>query len=160
MPWARALRGGVARARQFSGYSEYARGGHAGHVSRKLGDIVKIPLLLREEPSVVEQIWKTYHDERHDAVGLTLPARNATMLVDRAQAAPMFIFPVHRDGGYFSLVSQLQSRRHFIFTYLEDFKRNPNGARPHLTLTLHDDLAKEKGAQQPASDGPLPDAAT
>ena len=66
------------------------------------------------------------------------------VLVDRAGAAPTFLFPVFRDGGHFLLLSQFQNRRHFLFTFLEDYKKNPAFARPYVTLTLHDDLAKEK----------------
>lgn len=43
------------------------------------------------------------------------------------------------------MLSQFRDRRHFLFTYLEDYKQNPTFARPNVAVTLHDDLAEEKG---------------
>lgn len=46
--------------------------------------------------------------------------------------SPMFVLPVQREGGHFVLLSQVQDR-HCLFTYLEDFKRNPATAQPYMT---------------------------
>ena len=122
----------------------FSRAGHASHVARQLTDIVKLPLLKKEPTSKIAEIWRSYHEGRQDAVGRDIPAKTAQVLVDRAGAAPTFLVPVFRDGGHFLLLSQFQNRRHFLFTFLEDYKKNPAFARPYVTLTLHDDLAKEK----------------
>ena len=122
----------------------FARGGHASHVARKLKDIVKLPILRRESTAKIGEIWRAFHDGHDDMIGRDVPATTASMLADRAGAAPMFLFPVHRDSGHFMLLSQFTDRRHFLFTSLEDYKENPALARPYLTLTLHDDLAAEK----------------
>ena len=122
----------------------FSRAGHASHVARQLTDIVKLPLLKKEPTSKIAEIWRSYHEGRQDAVGRDIPAKTAQVLVDRAGAAPTFLFPVFRDGGHFLLLSQFQNRRNFLFTFLEDYKKNPAFARPYVTLTLHDDLAKEK----------------
>ena len=122
----------------------FARGGHATHVARKLTDIVKLPLLKKEPTAKIGEIWRAFHEDRADAIGRDVPAKTASMLADRAGAAPHFLFPVHRDAGHFMLLSQFQDRRHFLFTSLEDYKANPAFARPYLTLTLHDDLAQLK----------------
>ena len=121
-----------------------SRAGHASHVARKLGDIVKLPLLRKEPAPRIKEIWAEYHQGRADAVARTLDATQATLLVDRAQAAPLQLHPVRRGEGHFLLLSQFQHRKHFLFTFLEDYKKNPAFARPYVTLTLHDDLAKEK----------------
>ncbi|KAJ8599183.1 hypothetical protein CTAYLR_007516 [Chrysophaeum taylorii] len=111
---------------------------------RRLGDIVKLPLLKRETKDRIGEIWKGYHENRTNAVGRAVEAHHASMLLERAIPAPTFLFPVHREGGHFMLLSQFQ-KNHVLFTYLEDFKKNPAFARPRLTLALHDDLAKDKG---------------
>ena len=136
----------------------FARGGHAGHVARKLGDIVKLPLLRRESKERIGEIWAGHHQSRPDAIGRDLNASHARLLTERAEPAPLFVFPVsaistrcecfpqvHRQSGYFMMLSQFQNRRHFLFTYLEDYKKNPTFAQPNVTVTLHDDLADEKG---------------
>lgn len=121
------------------------RGGHAGHVARRLGDIVKLPLLQREPKERVAEIWAGHHQTRPDAIGRSLEAAHFELLQSRAAPAPMFIFPVHRSGGHFVLLSQFQQQRHFLLTYLEDYKRHGGHARPNLSLTFHDDLARDKG---------------
>ena len=126
------------------GSMSISRAGHASHVARKLTDIVKLPILKREPTAKIAEIWKTYHEGRGDAIGRDIPAKTAQVLVDRAGAAPTFLFPVFRDAGHFMLLSQFQNRRHFIFTFLEDYKKNPALARPYLTLTMHDELANDK----------------
>ncbi len=42
------------------------------------------------------------------------------------------------------MLCQFQGR-HCLVTYLEDFKTNPGGAQPFLTLTLFDDFVQKKG---------------
>ena len=66
-----------------------SRAGHASHVARKLGDIVKLPLLRKEPAPRIKEIWAEYHSGRADAVARTLEETQATLLVDRAQAAPL-----------------------------------------------------------------------
>ena len=122
-----------------------SRAGHASHVARKLGDIVKLPLLRKEQAPRIKEIWAEYHSNRADAVARTLEETQATLLVDRAQAAPLQLHPVRRGEGHFLLLSQFQHRKHFLFTFLEDYKKNPALARPWLTMTLHDDLVKDRG---------------
>ena len=65
-----------------------SRAGHAGHVARKLGDIVKLPLLRKEPKEKIREIWRGHHAERHDAVGTDIDASAASLLTDRAAAAP------------------------------------------------------------------------
>ena len=83
--------------------------------------------------------------EERTPVARTLEETQATLLVDRAQAAPLQLHPVRRGEGHFLLLSQFQHRKHFLFTFLEDYKKNPALARPWLTMTLHDDLTKDRG---------------
>lgn len=68
-------------------------------------------------------------------------------LLQNAQNAPMFIFPVPQGdagaGGYFTMVCQNQQKS-FILTFLEDFKKNPTNAAPYLVLTLFDELVRVK----------------
>lgn len=56
----------------------------------------------------------------------------------------MFIFPVRKGPNeFFMLVAQFQGR-HCIFTYLEDFKRNPHGCEPYMAVTFFDDFLDRK----------------
>ena len=43
------------------------------------------------------EIWTEYHAKRKDAIGRDLSAGHAALLLDRAQPAPTFLFPVGRS---------------------------------------------------------------
>ena len=64
--------------------------------------------------------------------------------MDRAQAAPLQLHPVRRGEGHFLLLSQFQHRKHFLFTFLEDYKNNPETATPYFSLTMYDDFKETK----------------
>ena len=55
----------------------------------------------------------------------------------------MFVLPVPKDNGYFMLLCQNQQKS-FVCTYLEDFKKNPQGANPYFVMTLFDELVRVK----------------
>lgn len=42
------------------------------------------------------------------------------------------------------IMSQFQEPNHFLLAFLEDYKMDPNGAHPLLTISIFDELA-EKG---------------
>ena len=59
--------------------------------------------------------------------------------------SPFFIYPVRKgDGKFFTLVSQFQAP-HFIFTYMEDFRKDPHAAEPYFAVTFFDDFVDRKG---------------
>ncbi|CDW90570.1 atp11 protein [Stylonychia lemnae] len=111
---------------------------------RKLREIVKISLFEKETPEVISEIWDDYHNTKAHAISKVIPQSLYLRLLSNGQTSPMFIFPVPKDAGYFMLLSQNQQKS-FIFTYLEDFKKNPLTANPYLVLTCFDELVRTKG---------------
>lgn len=59
-------------------------------------------------------------------------------------ASRYFVYPVFRDGGYFMLLSEFQDMC-FLFTFLEDYRKNPKTANPWMSLTLYDEFVQDKG---------------
>ncbi len=59
------------------------------------------------------------------------------------KANPFFVFPVRKSSGHYMLVCQNQDKS-FIYTFLEDFKINPNNATPYLVITMFDELVFKK----------------
>lgn len=65
-------------------------------------------------------------------------------LVCMSSCSPFFIYPVRRgEGKFFTLVSQFQAP-HFIFTYMEDFRKDPHAAEPYFAVTFFDDFMDRK----------------
>ena len=68
----------------------------------------------------------------------------APIYFSSAKANPFFVFPVRKSTGYYVLVAQNQDKS-FIYTFLEDYKQNPQNATPYLVITMFDELVFKKG---------------
>lgn len=122
--------------------------GHLGGFSypgpRKLADITKLPLLNAHNAQGVTEIWTEYHKQHASAIADTLSADEFGSMMQRSGRCPLFVIPIPREGGFFTLISQFQGRQCLV-TYLEDYKRDPANAQPYVTLTLFDELLEKKG---------------
>ncbi|TMW66772.1 hypothetical protein Poli38472_014084 [Pythium oligandrum] len=118
-------------------------GGFSFPAPQTLQQIVKLDLLVNEEPTQIRRIWEDYHSEKDDAIARVLDGTEYSTLMERARSAPYFIFPVYRQGGFFNMLCQFQDKC-FLVTYLEAFKENPALAPPCVTVSLFDDLLAEK----------------
>lgn len=111
---------------------------------RKLEQIIKYALLERESPKRIQEIWNTYHDTRLDAVATTWSQAEYETILGRTKRFPRFLYPVLKgDGKYFTLIAEWQDK-YCIFTFLDDYRRNPSGAEPYLSLALYDDFLTRK----------------
>ena len=110
---------------------------------RALAEITNLPLLELEDAKSVKAIWEGHHKEQNTCVAGTLSGAQYDLLESRAASSPFFVFPVPRDGGHFILLSQAQGK-HFLFTFLEDYKNNPETATPYFSLTMYDDFKETK----------------
>lgn len=119
-------------------------GGFSYPAPRRLDELVKLSLLRQETPERCREIWETYHDDKEFNVAETWSVEDYRMLMDRGKECPLFVYPVHREGGFFVVVTQVQGR-HILATYLEDFRKDPAAANPYLAITFYDDLADDKG---------------
>lgn len=111
---------------------------------RKIREIVKLSLIERESPADIKRIWTEYHLNRPNNVATIITAHQYDLLLKRSRPSPIFIFPLKRKAGHFILVSQAQEKSN-LFTYLEDFKKNPERATPYFVLTLFDEFKVKKG---------------
>ena len=112
---------------------------------RALEQVVKLALLERETPARIREIWCDFHAPRLDSVATAWGAEELAALSERRRRCPRFVYPVLKgDGKFFNLVAEWQDK-FCIFTYLEDYRRDPARAEPYLSLALYDDLLARKG---------------
>ncbi len=112
---------------------------------RKLDQVVQLPLLERESPGRIREIWNEYHDARLDCVATVWSAEEMAATVERRMRCPRFVYPVLKgEGKYFALMAEWQDK-FCIFSFLEDYKRNPSAAEPYLSVALHDEFLGRKG---------------
>mmetsp|Transcript_52409 Transcript_52409/g.59908 ORF Transcript_52409/g.59908 Transcript_52409/m.59908 type:complete len:197 (-) Transcript_52409:257-847(-) len=111
---------------------------------RLLRELTKMSAIEREQPSTIKQIWTDYHKEKEQTISSFLEPSHYRKIVSRGRASPMFVFPVWKPQGHYVMLMQAQNKS-FLFTFLEDFKKNPLGATPYLVLTIFDELEVKKG---------------
>jgi ATP synthase mitochondrial F1 complex assembly factor 1 len=117
-------------------------GGFSYPAPRKLDEIVKLELLSKEPRDKVETIWKEFHKKKVDNIAEVWSTTEFNNLQAASkETSSTFIFPVPREGGYFSVISQIQGT-HILFTYLEDYRNNPHNAQPYLVITFYKELSK------------------
>mmetsp|Transcript_22416 Transcript_22416/g.46058 ORF Transcript_22416/g.46058 Transcript_22416/m.46058 type:complete len:207 (+) Transcript_22416:52-672(+) len=123
--------------------SSVSRGlsGGFSYQPRPLAAIVKLDLLSSETPERVKEIWEGYHADKEFNIAETWTAAEfETFKASRVSAGGLFIFPVPRDDGHFIVLTQVEEK-HILFTYLKDYKEDPQGAQPYLVVTFYDELA-------------------
>jgi ATP synthase F1 complex assembly factor 1 len=109
-----------------------------------LDSIVKVALLKNETKERVEEIWTSFYREKEHNIAQTWTKKDFEELNAAAKKlGRFFIFPVAREGGHFVVLSQVQDK-HVLFTFLDDYKADPHGAQPYLTVTFYDELAATK----------------
>mmetsp|Transcript_62950 Transcript_62950/g.73258 ORF Transcript_62950/g.73258 Transcript_62950/m.73258 type:complete len:201 (-) Transcript_62950:60-662(-) len=111
---------------------------------RKLREIMKMSMIEREMPHVVASIWEQYHRERPQNVSRVVQKSDYSTIRKNSKESPMFLVPIKRKAGHLVLLGQNQGLS-YMFTYLEDFKKNPATAHPYLILTMFDELLFTKG---------------
>ncbi|CAL1141398.1 unnamed protein product [Cladocopium goreaui] len=89
----------------------------------KLSDIAKVPLLIKESPVRVREIWLERFQDNPLAVAGALTDQDFRSLKANAEACPMFVVPLPRGEGYANLVWQAQGNR-VLFKTLEGFQQN------------------------------------
>ena len=111
---------------------------------RNLDQIVKYALLERESPARIREIWNEFHDNRLDCVATVWTPEELAAMKERKRRCPRFIYPVLKgDGKFFNLVAQWVDN-YCIFTYLEDYRRDPSTAEPYLSVAVYEDLVDRK----------------
>jgi ATP synthase F1 complex assembly factor 1 len=112
---------------------------------RRLESIIKYALLEREQPAQIKTIWNDFHAPRLDSVATTWSKEEYEGIAERKRRCPRFVYPVLKgDGKYFTLFAEWQDK-FCIFTYLDDYRRNPAAAEPYLSVALYDDFLTRKG---------------
>eukprot|EP00571_Detonula_confervacea_P002067 CAMPEP_0172324518 /NCGR_PEP_ID=MMETSP1058-20130122/51563_1 /TAXON_ID=83371 /ORGANISM="Detonula confervacea, Strain CCMP 353" /LENGTH=302 /DNA_ID=CAMNT_0013040813 /DNA_START=86 /DNA_END=994 /DNA_ORIENTATION=+ len=111
---------------------------------RKLSDVLKTELLEGKSHAEICDMWMTYHEGKEKVHGLLLDEAKGKSILARAAQCPFFIHPVFREEGHFMIISQFQAPNYFLLAFLEDYRMDPARAQPLLTISLFDDMAKEK----------------
>eukprot|EP00435_Cladocopium_sp_Y103_P063298 s367_g24.t2 len=86
-------------------------------------ECLEVPLLIKESPVRVREIWLERFQDNPLAVAGALTDQDFRSLKANAEACPMFVVPLPRGEGYANLVWQAQGNR-VLFKTLEGFQQN------------------------------------
>lgn len=131
----------AACRRGLSGTRDFQLPGWSYPTSKKLSEVVKVPLLAMEDNETIERIWKERHASADGACGTVFSEDQMRFVLSRTQRCPMFVFPVFRNNGHFVMLSQFDGLS-CAFTFLDDYKKDPMTAMPWMATTMHDDLCE------------------
>eukprot|EP00397_Hematodinium_sp_SG-2012_P068224 GEMP01109629.1.p1 GENE.GEMP01109629.1~~GEMP01109629.1.p1 ORF type:complete len:205 (+),score=44.62 GEMP01109629.1:37-615(+) len=111
------------------------------HITKQLGDIVKLPLFRLEEPTKARDIWLSKDKPR--TIHGVMTADEFSRFRTASQACPNFILPVPRpiqeqSPGYFNVFLQFQHNV-LMFTSLAEYQQDRN-ALPYLVVAFFDEL--------------------
>lgn len=121
---------------------------------KTLNDIMRIETVEGLPPDEVARIWNDFHIGRgHISAVMATPLYEA--FKSRAQACPLFVLPVRRDGGFVNMVTQAQIP-YLLVTGLHDYKLRGTNAAPFFAVTHYTELAKSKGLVLVRGDVVLP----
>jgi len=109
----------------------------------KLSEIVKLEKFDGVDVETIKDLWLQYHSVK-DCICAVIPADIYTKLINRSKSCPMFIFPLPGDKGYISILYQNQGD-HFVYTYLEQYKKHTVNAVPWMIASHYTDLMESKG---------------
>merc|ERR1719401_3273416 len=87
----------------------------------KLSDFAKVPLLMKESPARVREIWLEQFRIKERAVAGVIAENEYNMLCASAATCPMFLVPIPRGSGYLNFVWQAQGAR-FVYQTLEAYQ--------------------------------------
>jgi hypothetical protein len=111
---------------------------------RKLEQVIKYALLERETPARIREIWNSFHDGQLWAVATTWTREEYDTISRMRRRCPRFIYPVLKgDGKFFTIVSEFQDN-YCIFTFLDDYKKNPSTAEPYMSVAIYPDFLERK----------------
>ncbi|CEI95763.1 hypothetical protein G6F70_007205 [Rhizopus microsporus] len=108
-----------------------------------LDKVVKLDLLLKEDPGSISEIWTRYHANK-DCISAVIPGSIYNRMYEISKKYPMFILPMPREVGLEFFFLQFQSHQCY-FTSLLEYKTKGEKARPFLTITHFPELLEEKG---------------
>eukprot|EP00123_Amoebidium_parasiticum_P022037 comp78298_c0_seq1/m.48313 comp78298_c0_seq1/g.48313 ORF comp78298_c0_seq1/g.48313 comp78298_c0_seq1/m.48313 type:complete len:222 (-) comp78298_c0_seq1:90-755(-) len=110
----------------------------------KLDGVVHVDLLKKLSPERIRDIWLEHHMKKDDAFSDIMTDEQYARVLHRGYECPMFVMPVAKKGGsaYYTLVAQFQAK-HILFTFLDEFRRNPR-SQPWFTVTMFDEFAKDE----------------
>ena len=112
-----------------------------------LDEVMKKDMIIGESPDRLKVIWTEYHNTKATSVGHTISDEENQKMIERLKESPIFIHPVFKDetgDTNIILLSQMQEK-YIMFTYLEEYKQNPDAATQWASLKVYDDFASSKG---------------
>ena len=136
---------GTVFARRRKNYS--GSSGFSPLTPMSLEEVMKLDMITNESPERLRTIWTEYHLTKATSLGFVIGDEENTKITERVKESPIFIHPVFKDENgstHIIMLSQMLEKC-TIFTYLEEYKLNPEAATQWASLKVFDDFVSSKG---------------
>lgn len=100
-------------------------------------------------PTEIEYIWRIRHASNPQSLHFTIPAETYAYIALNAKKHPQFILPLPREAQgaeihFLQFTWPQPDTVNILFTHLAEYKLRGEFATPHTTITLHEELLKDK----------------
>ena len=112
-----------------------------------LDEVMKLEMINDESPDRLKTIWTEYHLTKATSLGYTISDEENQKIIERLKESPIFIHPVFKDeiGDTHIIMLSQMLEKYTMFTYLEEYKQNPDAATQWASLKIFDEFASSKG---------------
>ncbi|GAB68309.1 hypothetical protein PCYB_131840, partial [Plasmodium cynomolgi strain B] len=108
--------------------------------SRALKNIVKLPLLEREDKQKIIHIWKERYQNDKYVVADHINIGKYEQIKNNCKNNSHFIIPQRNQNGYINFYSQFIDHKLLFITALEEYNKLRENSTPYVTLHFFDEL--------------------
>jgi ATP synthase F1 complex assembly factor 1 len=117
---------------------------------KTLSSFLDIKKTLQLPPKEIEYIWRIRHASNTQSIHFMIPAETYAFISLNAKKHPQFILPLPREEQgaeihFLQFTWPHPDTVNILFTHLAEYKLRGEYATPHTTISLHEELLKEKG---------------
>eukprot|EP00919_Chromeraceae_sp_WS-2016_P074516 GHVR01176353.1.p1 GENE.GHVR01176353.1~~GHVR01176353.1.p1 ORF type:complete len:263 (+),score=52.24 GHVR01176353.1:46-834(+) len=150
------FRGSRSFIKESSAYKNSLRSKHDIHkqfnypVASELRDIVRLPLLVREDANTIKRVWNSHFINNPKVVTHALSKDGHNRVSHSMKTNKMFIIPLPRSKdtygeSYEILYVQTDGKRRILITTLQEFKDNGDMSSACVIINLYPELLYTHG---------------
>ncbi|CDU16961.1 hypothetical protein YYC_03939 [Plasmodium yoelii 17X] len=112
--------------------------------SRELKNIVKLPLLEREDSNKIINIWRDKYKDNKYVIADYVNTSKYELVKKNCKNNAHFIIPCKNQNGYINFYSQFVDNKLVFITPLESYNKLRSNSVPYVTLNFFDELKNKE----------------
>ncbi|CZT99261.1 hypothetical protein PFAG_03733 [Plasmodium falciparum Santa Lucia] len=112
--------------------------------SRDLKNIVKLPLLEREDKYKIINIWKEKYKDNKYVISDYMDINKYEVIKNNCKNNSHFIIPFKNNNGYITYYTQFIDSKLIFVTSLEYYNKHKSNSTPFITLHFFDEFKNKE----------------